>query len=616
MGSIIELPREIYNKIAAGEVIDGPYSVVRELIDNSVDADSKNIKIVTQNGGKGLIIVEDDGEGMSWEDAVLSVKRHTTSKIKKADDLYKITTLGFRGEALCSISSVSDFELITKREEDNFGVKVIYKFGKHVKTEPAPSNRGTKITVKSLFENLPARRKFLKSNRAENNRTKSVVLNKALSFPEIGFFYRSDDRVIFNLRSDEDLFSRIVSIFGDEIKSHLINVEYSGGNFLIKGYITDRDFTMMNRREQHIFVNKRPVYNRAIQYAINEASRRLITQGRYIYTFLNIYLDPELVDVNVHPAKLEVKIKIENEVVSAIYHKVYEALQRKLYNFKGESDKISFVFDSNGRPYYHESQNYRNIDSDRGGNLDIENGSNVYSSSKNLEQGFQQNLQNRQSMNLAFTDSKIELFELNKGEINVIKNVDINDFDFCGTIFRTYLIFTVGEIVLYIDQHAAHERILYEEYLKAYHDKIAIKNLLIPITLNPPPEMYDDLLENSKNLKNIGIVIEPFGEDSINIISVPGFVPDSKEERLVSEFFTEYFEKKNITEDVSSFKDRFLKFMACRTAIKEGNKLSEQEAYYLLKKLFECDVPYQCPHGRPTILKQLKLTIDRRFKRR
>ena len=634
MPKIIELPEDVYSKIAAGEVIDGPYSVVRELVDNSIDAGATRIKIITVGGGRESIVVEDNGEGMTWDDAALSVKRHTTSKIRSADDLQKIQTMGFRGEALCSISSVSNFELCTKNDGEEHGVRLVYRFGNFVSIEPYPFSRGTRVSVKNLFENLPARRKFMKSSRAESARIKSVVVKKALAFANIGFFYRSEDREIFNLASFQSPGDRIASIFGVDIVPHLIQFEEKYGFFSIRGFITDRDYTMSDRSGQYLFINRRPVFSRSIQYILNESAKRFVPKGRYVYAFVYIDIKPEFIDVNVHPAKLEVKIKGERDVVSSLYHIVEDIFSRRIYTVDGSSlrveDGTGSKDESAVRPNRTHSFNIvekaTEPNKNRSGIIESSERMNIKSGAGNIS--YKSGAINKVSditdsanyglSDYSFSKEKFNLESITESDLESLILSDENSINFVGGVFGTYLIFTREEDLLLIDQHAAHERILYEEFMERYKSDIPVSNLLIPITLTPPAKYLDEFSNSLEKFRKIGIVIEPFGDNTFNIVGVPGFLPGDKEAGLLAEFFQDYFDNNRfyISTGTDALRDRFLKFAACRAAVKEGDRLSRDEAVFLLSKLLKCRTPYMCPHGRPTILKVSKKRLDGLFERR
>ena len=607
MTKIRLLPPEIYSKIAAGEVIDGPYSVVRELTDNSIDAESRSIKITTKSGGKELIIVHDDGVGMSWEDAKLALKRHATSKISNVDDLKHIRTMGFRGEALSSICTVSEIELITKEKDNDVGLKLICEYEKISKVEPVPFTEGTKVIVKNLFNNMPARRKFLRSNRSENSRIKDTIVKKALCFNKIAFKYMSEDRIIFSLPSVQSKRERISSLFGNDIGKHLIELNYREERFRIEGFITDRDYTLLNRNGQYLFINQRPIYNRSFQFIINEAAKRFVSLGKYVYAFIYVIISPELIDVNVHPAKLEVKVKIEKDVSSALYRIIQSAYQNRIFVPRNaidhDKERIDEQVLKNEKDYMIGQLNL----SSKMKNNDLY----LVKDKESIEYNWMKTGQKEK--NESFEIKNVDLI----GEELPIESFDIYNMHlrYIGSIFNGFLIFEEDESIFLIDQHAAHERVLYEQFMEKYSKFNISTTLLIPINLTPPPGKYDEIIENIEDFNRAGIEIEPFGDGSFNIVSIPAFLPEDKETKIILEFFNEYFEKQAFPES-GSIKDRFLKYASCKAAIKEGDKIGDEEAFHLLKRLFKCKIPYICPHGRPTVLRIRKDYVEKIFKRR
>jgi len=589
MGSIIVLPEEVSGKIAAGEVIEGPFSVVRELIDNSLDADATQITITVNNGGKDFILVSDNGYGMSEEDAILSVKKHTTSKIKDISDLDNLNTMGFRGEALSSICIVSELSLLTRREEDETGIKITYSFGNDLGVMPAAANRGTEVTVKNLFFNLPARRKFLKSNRAESVFIKDEVLKKALSFFERGFFLKSDDRVVYGLIPRDNELQRITDIYGTTLGDNLQEVRHSEELFSILAYISNHKSTLSNRRGQFIFLNRRPIFDRSLFFALNNPARGIVPSGRYVYAFIYITINPSLIDVNVHPAKKEIKIKEENKIYSVLHRLVEKTLQEKFYpSFSyGEWARFGVVKESHPDFKLSERKAEHSIS----------------------EQAIEINEKRIQSPSVSFPDIQRGISEREWGDYSP------ENLLFRGTLFQTYLMFQGDDFILLIDQHAAHERVLYEKYKNERAKVGSVKRLLVPINFTPPMKRYSDVVDNIDVFKHAGIEIEPFGEDSFNILTIPGFIPENREEEIISIFFDEFYEGK-FTVRADEIKERFLILASCRNAIKEGDVLKEEEARSLLKELGKVNVPYVCPHGRPTTIRISKSYFERAFKRR
>jgi DNA mismatch repair protein MutL len=589
VGIIRVLPEKVSNKIAAGEVIEGPFSIVRELIDNSLDAEATHVKIVVNNGGKDFIRITDDGIGMSKDDAILSIQKHTTSKIEDIEDLEILSTLGFRGEALSSICTVSDFTMVTRRNEEDIGVKLSCSYGKDLKTEPTAANIGSEMTVKNLFYNFPARRKFLKSNRAENVRIKDEVVKKSICFFNRGFSLSSDDRNIFRLIPRKNYRDRIADIFGKDLQENLSNISHEDDLFTIQGYLSNKNNTLSNRRGQYIFINNRPIIDRALYFALNGPARGIIEAGRYVYAFIYINIRPSLIDVNVHPSKKEIKIKIEKNVYSVLYKLVENILQSKFYP--------SFPEDIlNPERTVRENLSQRDMAFHTERSVSFE--------SRDWEKNtFDKSV-----------ESKVPKISIDKGGFDSIELFS-EELVYRGSLFHTYIIFEGKDFILFIDQHAAHERVLYEAFRKKINDNVSVKMLLIPINFTPPRLKYAQLLECIDIFKEAGIEIEPFGDESFNILSIPAIIPEKREEESLSCLFDEFYSGK-ISPNAHELREKFIELAACRGAVKEGDALNANEARALLTELMGTEVPYVCPHGRPTYIQLTKDYFEKVFKRR
>jgi DNA mismatch repair protein MutL len=592
LGSIVILPADVSSKIAAGEVIEGPYSVVRELVDNAVDAGADRIDITVNNGGKDFIRVTDNGSGMTEEDAALCVQKHTTSKIAKFEDLDTLSTMGFRGEALASICAVSDFALITQRNGNARGTKVHCSFGEEREISPAAANRGTDVTVRNLFFNVPARRKFLKSNRSESARIKDEVIKKALGFHRVAFSLTSDDRKIFRLIPQADTPARIAEIFGNDLGESLSEHSETEEFFSLHVFISDRSHTLSNRRGQYIFVNRRPVIDRSLFFALNNPGRGIVQAGRYVYAFVYIDVKPAFIDVNVHPAKREIKLKMEKKIVSSLHSTVENLLRTKFYPAGYE-------------PETHPAERVRE----------------KYST---VQSGFIQSLLSGSDVPSVF-HAQAEVREgvrdgLYQGTEEGVEKKKAADFSFDNvlyrcTLFKMYVIFEGKDFILLVDQHAAHERILYERFKKSMGDPPPLKRLLIPMNISPPRSKYDEVFRNIESFHKVGIEIEPFGDESFNVVAIPAVVPDGHEEDAIAQLFNDLYEGK-LSPDAVELRERFLKLLSCRNAIMEGQTLKEEEARALLKDLLATDIPYVCPHGRPTHVRVSLDYFDKTFKRR
>jgi DNA mismatch repair protein MutL len=593
LATIFTLPPEVSMKIAAGEVIEGPFSVVRELIDNALDAEARMIGITINNGGKDLIHVVDNGTGMSAVDARLSILKHTTSKIRKIEDLSGISSMGFRGEALASIVAVSDFTMTTGVAGEVQGTRLVCEAGGDIEEKPAPANTGTVVSVRNLFRNLPARKKFLKSNRAEAVKVKDEILKKAIGFPECGFLYKSDDRVLFNLDPVQDRVQRLADLYGGSFRSNLLQIEYADELFTIDGYISNHLHSLPNRRGQYLYINGRPVADRSLYHAVNSPCRSIVPAGRYIYAFVFIVIDPALVDVNVHPAKREVKIKPADRLYSALHHCVGDALSRGYYGVRVVSEREPLersVYGQHGT----------------GGSQQVTD----HGSKKSRFESHAAGYVVSRAFNIVreTIDEEPEiLFHLNEDSLTALQ--------YRGSLFNCFLVFEGPDQMLLVDQHAAHERINYERFGERTTGEEAVKNLLIPINFTPPPGKYGDLLDALDSFREAGIEIEPFGDESFNIVALPAFIPDNREEETVSVLFDEYCSGR-IRQSAQDIRDNFLKLASCRNAIRDGDAVGNEEARTLIRDLFATRTPYVCPHGRPTMVRYSREYLDRLFRRR
>jgi len=577
MGQITRLPQEVYEKIAAGEVIDGPYSVVRELLDNALDAGADEIIVTVNDGGKSLISVRDNGSGMAGEDALLAVGRHTTSKIRTMEDLDTLASMGFRGEALSSICAVSDFTLTTRKVGEGHGTKIVSNPGSPPRSAPAASNPGTTVSVKNLFTTLPARKKFLKSNRAELMKIKAEVVKKAIGFHERGFRYTADERPVLNLKPAQNRAERIDGLFpgtGDDLV--LINREEEG--FKLDLFLSRR--TMPNRSGQYLFVNNRPVVDRSILYTINSPCRGIAPAGRFFFVFMFITIDSALIDVNVHPSKNEIKLQPSSRVNAALHSAVREALSGvKLARVPYKSPDAGSVpgpdllvpraVEERSAVYYGESPEF----GERAAALETGSGTTA----------------------------------------GGIPSVD--RLYYRGCFYHTYLLFEEENSILIVDQHAAHERILFENMQASSGDGVLVKRLLVPLNFTPPADRYGEMAENIDAFREAGIEIEPFGDESFNVVTVPAYVPEKREEEIVSLFFDRFY-REGVPARAGDLRAFFLETAACRSAVKEGDVLGEEEALSLVDDLFDCNVPHLCPHGRPTFVRYTKAYIEKVFKRR
>lgn len=568
MGKIKELDYSTIVKIAAGEVIDRPSSVVRELIDNSLDANSSQISIFITEGGKEYIEVADNGNGMDKDDLLLCTKNHTTSKIKNFEDIERLFSLGFRGEALSSIAEVSKLQIISKEKNSLIAHKITIEGGKIIKLEETSRSDGTSVIVKDLFFNIPARKKFLSTNITETKNIEKEIIKKALSYFKTSFEFHSDGKKKFITPQRNSYLERINDFYPDCTKD-LIQIEKTEENFSIIGYISKPAFIRNNRQYEYFFVNSRPVEWKNFYFIINSVYEGIIPKGYYPAVFLYISINPENVDVNVHPMKKEVRFKDEQKVMKFIREALEESLNfSKTYNIE---EKVEFT------PYEERI-------------------------SKAIETYFTSKDEKKLSENvfLPFEKTKQIIIEEKSGPHNL---------KFVGNIFNTYLIFEENDKVIFLDQHAAHERIMYEKLKKNYEEKfLSSQELLVPLKIELPKIYVDDFLANIETIKAFGFEIEHFGENTFIVRSAPVFVDYMDIENIIVGFA----ESLN---SANKYIDESIKQMACKSSVKAGKNISREEAFALIEELKNTSNNMTCPHGRPIMITFTKSEIEKMFKR-
>ncbi len=574
MGKIRELDYSTIVKIAAGEVVDRPASVVRELLDNSIDAMATRISVYITSGGKEYIEVVDNGNGMDKEDLEISVKNHTTSKIKDFSEIERLTTLGFRGEALSSISEVSKLTIVSKTPESIIAYSLQVEGGETLELKETSRAIGTTVIVRDLFFNIPARRKFLSSDITETRLVEKEIIKKALSFYNVGFEFYSEGKKKF-INSPKNSYLERINDFYPDIVNDLIPIEVVKEGFSFNGYISRPAFIRPNRLYQYFFVNNRPVEWKSFYFVIGSVYEGLIPKGYFPGVFVYLSIDFSLVDVNVHPMKKEVKFKDESLIMKELKHSMEEALNiGNVYHigevkFSPYEEKISKAIGE----YVTSNKNGDEV--------------NLFKSSQDLNKFVPTE-----------EKSKKRFFSLMR---------------YIGIAFETYLIFEEDDKLIFLDQHAAHERIMYEKLKKTYEKRILTsQELLVPIKLDVPLVVLDSFLENLEILKAFGFEIEHFGNNTFIVRSVPVFV-DYREIVNVIMGFAESLEgeKRNTTD----FMDESIKQMACKSSVRAGKRLSTEEVRALINELESIDNNLTCPHGRPIIFTIEKKELERQFKR-
>ncbi len=600
--SIRLLPDHVASQIAAGEVIQRPSSVVKELLDNAIDAGSTNVELFVKDAGKALIHVIDNGSGMSFTDARICWERHATSKITQTEDLYKINTMGFRGEALASIASVAQVEMKTKNQIDELGSNLIIEGSQIKKHEHIPLNKGTQIVVKNLFYNIPARRNFLKSNPVEWKHILDEFTRAALANPEIQLKLVHNDDLQFELPS-QNKFDRIKSVFEDRKESDFIYFEEQTSIIKLEGFIGKPSIAKRIRGEQYFFVNKRFFKDNYLNHAVNNAYEGLLTKEQFPLYVIYISIDPAQIDINIHPTKTEIKFEDEKNIYQIIRAVVRKALASHIQVPEEPG------FDDN--QFMHLQLNPPN-------NLDLQpfqtvGNSKLDKSSIGLE-GFKDQYQaqrkrNSQNWELLFNTPQALPVKPTQTLLNV--GEDVNDTRVFFQLNNQFVVTPIKSGMMIINQQAAHERILFEKYLEALErNPIVSQQLLFPkiITLNAGDESV--LLEILPEISALGFTINTFGKNTFVINGLPAELHLENESLLISEIIETY--RNTLTPDISK-NNQVAKTLAKRAAIKSGLKLKPEEMNRLVDELFACNEPQFAPDGKPCVSKLTLEQISRMF---
>jgi DNA mismatch repair protein MutL len=608
MARIKILPEEIASKIAAGEVIQRPESVVKELIENSIDAGAKNITVILKDAGKTLIQVIDDGCGMDEEDAVLAFERHATSKIKTYEDLENIRTLGFRGEALASIAAVSQVEMKTKTPDSELATLVKIEGGKLIEVSKASAPTGTSIAVKNLFFNTPARRNFLKSKYTEFKHAYEAFIRFALAYPEISFEFISDDEQVVKFEQT-DFETRIKQVFGEEFFETLIPVDEKTEYISIYGFTSKPEFSKKTKSDQFIFLNRRYIVNRSINHAVYSAYEHLIDKGSFPSFILMISLDPKHIDVNVHPSKLEVKFDDE----TGIYNFVRAVVKHSLSKFSlipeltiEPTGEVKLIPSTNLEEVKKQLINLtepikEKIQKDQQLSLDI-----ITSSFPEASTPIETKLSSEKAQ---------RIFKEIQSEIPSGEEKSQTDGITFMQVHNKYIIAQIKTGLMIIDQHVAHERILYERALDSLNSNSPFtQQLLFPQTIEFTPADIAIVKELKDYLVNLGFDLRIFGKNTVILYGVPPEVKQGTEKKILQEIIELYKENSNAEPGLSE-RENLAKAFACKTAIKAGDKLTPEEIQVLIDQLFLTRNPYVCPHGRPIIIKISIEELDKRFGR-
>lgn len=643
MPKINVLPKEVYSLIAAGEVVERPMSIVKEMIENSIDAGAKHITVEIKNGGTTYIRITDDGCGIAREDVKKVFISHATSKISTGADLDSIATLGFRGEAMASIAAVAKVELLTKAENEDMGKRYEIAGGEELDFSDAGCPQGTTVVVRDIFFNVPARMKFLKKDVTEGNSVQGIVERIAISNPDISFRFIRDGRQAMITAGNGDLKSTIYSVYGAELSETLVPVEYSYSGMKLTGYVSRPHQSRKSRAMQFFFINGRLVDSRLAKAALEQAYKNLIMVGRFPACVLNIEMDTKLVDVNVHPAKIEVRFVNEKPIFDLIYYGVKTAVEQQdtvkegklsensissVYSeqIKTHSSKIDFFkkeekpnqlkFSSASPKTWNlaspKAQLRREPDEEKNTDKDIKK-----------ESAFDKIIEAEEKSEV--TAEKIEIPVQNnefaepaepvKEEISSPVIVDEKDdapvFKVVGEAFKTYIIVEIEHDLYYIDKHAAHERMNYEK-LKA-ESNISSQLLLMPVAVKLSAEEYSVITDNIPLLSKCGFEVEDFGNLSVIVRETPSMLDGSDIKDLILEIAEKLLQHKT---DIEPDKmDWIFHSTACRSAVKGGDYTSEKERELFVEKLLSMpDIRY-CPHGRPVMIKISRYELEKQFGR-
>lgn len=622
MARINVLPKEIYQLIAAGEVVERPSSVVKEMIENSLDAGAKNITLEIKNGGSTYIRITDDGCGIERDDVRKVFVSHATSKISQKDDLNSIGTLGFRGEAMASISAVSKVELLTKAQNEEIGTRYEIEGGQEIEFDDAGCPNGTTIVVRDIFFNTPARMKFLKKDVTEGNQVAAIVDRMAISHPEISFRFIRDGKQMLITSGNGDLKSTIYSVLGKEISDSLMSVDYSYDNMSLSGFVSKPTASRKSRAMQFFYINNRVVKSKTAMAALEQAYKNTIMVGRFPACVLNIELNPAQVDVNVHPAKTEVRFANERPVFDLVYYGVKTAIENdttvKEIQFKektGFSSSPNSIFNSARQESTYQSK--------------------FEFFKKKDEPPVQQVIKTKPSEDFWRVEASKPKYEITEKE-DIIEKAEttlpkaeqipqeevvikdekdyeniIPNFKLIGEAFKTYLIVEIENELYFIDKHAGHERMNYEKF-KA-QATVETQMLLAPVAVNLTKDEFIAVSENMELIKSCGFELEEFGESQIIVRAIPSLVDNDDVKDLMLEIAQKLLDHK--TDIIPDKIDWIYHSASCRGAVKAGDYTSRQEQEMFIKKLLSMPNIRFCPHGRPVFIKMSKYDIEKQFGR-
>lgn len=654
MGKIKELQTSLANKIAAGEVVERPGSVVKELLENAIDAQATEINIEVVQSGVESIRVVDNGTGIAIEDLGLVFHRHATSKLDQDDDLFHIRTLGFRGEALASISSVSKVTLKTCTDNEE-GQEIYVENGEILNQKPAKAKRGTDILVESLFYNTPARLKYIKSLYTELGKITDIVNRMAMSHPDIRISLISDGKTIIKTNGSGRTNEVMAEIYGMKVAKDLVHITGDTSDYHLEGYVAKPEHSRSNKHYISIFINGRYIKNFLLNKAIQEGYHTLLMIGRFPICYINIEMDPILVDVNVHPTKLEVRLSKEDQLFELIVEKIREAFQDRILIPQNDMDKITKknkVLDKfeqqkmdfeKRKQHQHELQQQSRYDEIQGDEISEPQSEmqTKYNTNHTQNDEVQSTIQETDFNNDDYVKSQrallneMDTFEQQstlphndqadtfdqgianqdiKGSVSKDASRRVPYMEVVGQVHGTYIIAQNEQGMYMIDQHAAQERIKYEYF----RDKIGevsneIQNLLIPLTLHFSKDELMIINQHKEELDKVGVHLEPFGGNDYIVDSYPVWFPASEAEEIIKDMIEYVLEHKKV--NVKKIREEAAIMMSCKQSIKANHYLKNNEMADLVNQLRETEDPFTCPHGRPIIINFSNYELERLFKR-
>ena len=670
MGSIVLLDDLTINQIAAGEVIERPANVVKELVENSIDAGATSINVEIENGGISLIRITDNGKGIAADDVEIAFERHATSKIRSAKDLIKVSTMGFRGEALASIAAIAKVELVTKTKDAEMGTRIIVEGGDVVLKEECGAPNGTTITVRELFFNTPVRYKFLKKDFTEGGYIETALERISLINPGISFRLISNKKQILQTSGNGDMKTVVFNIFGKDVSQNIVDLNFEYEGIEVTGVAGKPEIARSNRSNQLFYVNGRYIKDKTLSAATEEAYRTLVPQGKFCFCIVNVNMNPEMVDVNVHPAKLEVRFTEEGKVFKAVYHAVRNALlgndlvkdestdekpivrentvtdetpvKKGLFEIfrGGKSNEKKEEENTNLRTMDIEVTKKENDDTFISKMMTKDRQENTGASEEHLEdkdtvseltvreQTNDYNVNDEE--NVAATNNKIKdiVDAYNEKESSeqkqvpmfyeqdFIEKVELPEYQILGVAFNTYILLQLDDDIYILDQHAAHERVLYEKVKQNFYKDGGkeVQMLLLPDVIDLPKKDMRLVHDNLKLFEQSGFDIEEFGENTIKINGVPVICYEMDTKDL----FLDIIDGLDITNRTNKqdIEEKFISTVACKAAVKANMYLDEREIRGLLDELLLLENPFTCPHGRPTAIRITKTEIEKKFGRR